>query len=239
MDQAVRGILIHTTRYSDQAIIARIFTESHGLKSFIVRSGKTLKSSKSHYLQPLNVLEFEMNYREQANLHNLKNIAFAHRFTEIPFHPIKGSIVLFMDEIIHKTLEEDYSNPVLYHFLVQALLVLDSETLTANFPIWFLLELSRHYGFYPQENEEGNVEFFDLNTGVFCKHQPALNQFLQGEGAKGLAAFVEFDYSVAREVPLSPLIRRSLLEGMVLFLQLHLQNVKNIRSLAVLKEVFG
>src|SRR5688572_26087054 len=150
MNQLVRGILIRSIRYSDKAFICAIFTDTFGLKSFMVRSGTGAKSSKAHFLQPLTVIEFETHFRENVRIQNLKNIGLSLRFNEIPFDPVKAGVALFMSELLGKTLEDGYKNDKLFEFLLQSLAVLDHETQVPNFPIWFIIELSGFYGFYPQ-----------------------------------------------------------------------------------------
>ncbi|MCC6600067.1 MAG: DNA repair protein RecO [Crocinitomicaceae bacterium] len=237
MNQLVRGIIIRTTRYSDKSFICQMLTDQFGLRSFMVRSGNTPKASKAHLLQPLTVIEFEMHLRENMRIQNLRNIQLSQRFNEIPFNPVKAGISLFISEILWKTLEDGYKNDALFGFLTQTLAVLDHETRVANFPAWFLAELSGFYGFYPQI-VQGKGDFFDLKAGMFCSVAPAHSFFLGKETGAEMKKIISHDYSAIREVNIPAGIRKKLLDSLVLYLQLHLDKIRSIESLAVLHEVF-
>jgi DNA repair protein RecO (recombination protein O) len=236
MEQTLKGILIHTIRYNDNQLIVRIFTSKFGLKSFLVRSGKTQKSSKINLLQPLSLIEFEAALKEQSRIHPLKNLRSAHPWQSIPYDASKSAIVLFLNEVIYKTIPDDYINEPLFQLLWDALILLDDTMDAKNFHIWCLLEITRHYGFYPQTDEE--TTFFDMELGSFVDRLPAHKDFMDTEESKVMHEMLDKEWPEVQDLVLNGDLRKRVLMSLVRYIRIHLESLREIKSLEVLHEVF-
>ena len=65
MDHKTRGIILHTIKYSESSVIAKIYTEKFGLLSFLVKGVRASKSkNKASMMQPLTLLDMVISYRE-------------------------------------------------------------------------------------------------------------------------------------------------------------------------------
>ena len=235
MEQRTKGIVFQAIKYKDNQIIAKIFTERYGLKAFMVRSGKSAKTSVIPLLQPLTIVELTTQAKENSSLLQLKQLRLATPFSDIPFNPIKSSIVLFLDEILTKTIAEDYQNDDLFTFLEYALLLLDQSNDIKNFHLWFLMELSRHYGFYPSI-EDSTAAYFDFNTGESQDFKPSHPNYIEGKAKELWFKLVDQKFEEISQIPLSGEDRRGMLEHLVKYIQLHLENLREIKSLEVLRE---
>lgn len=72
---------MHTTKYSETSIIARIYTEKFGLLSFMVKGVRSAKSkSKASMMQPLSLLDLEFQYHENRGLLYIKEFTRAHTY---------------------------------------------------------------------------------------------------------------------------------------------------------------
>lgn len=238
MEQRTKGIVFQAIKYKDNQIIAKIFTERYGLKAFMVRSGKSAKTSVIPLLQPLTIVELTTQAKENSSLLQLKQLRLATPFSDIPFNPIKSSIVLFLDEILTKTIAEDYQNDDLFTFLEYALLLLDQSNDIKNFHLWFLMELSRHYGFYPSI-EDSTAAYFDFNTGESQDFKPSHPNYIEGKAKELWFKLVDQKFEEISQIPLSGEDRRKMLEHLVKYIQLHLENLREIKSLEVLRELFS
>lgn len=236
MDLTLKGILIHVIRYNDNQLIVRVFTSKFGLKSFLVRSGKTQKSSKINLLQPLSLIEFETIIKEQSRIHPLKNVRSAHPWQSIPYDPAKSAIVLFLNEVIYKTLPDDYLNEPLFQFLWDGLILLDDTIDAKNFHIWCLLEITRHYGFYPQLEDE--TRFFDKELGGFVDRLPPHKDFMDEEESAVLREMLDKEWPEVQDMVLSGELRKRVLTSLVRYVRIHLESLREIKSLEVLHEVF-
>jgi len=237
MDSVHQGIIIQTTKYSDQKIIARVFLKQLGLLSFIVRTGKTAKSIQTGIIQPLSLVEFESVIKENQQIHPIKNIRRACVLNSIPIDPYKSTIVLFLNEVIQKTIPDNYSNPALFKFLWDAIILLDDSVDSRNFHLWCLLEIARHYGFYPQLSDE-NANYFDLKSSFFCSSHPTHSMFLEKSESDILLQIIDKEWPEVQNMPMRSSGRQKLLTGLVLYIMHHLENSREIKSLNILREVF-
>jgi DNA repair protein RecO (recombination protein O) len=239
VEQRTKGIVFQTIKFKDHQLIVRIFTERFGLKAFIVRSGKTAKSNLAPYLQPLTIVECSARVKENTDLCTLSNLRIAHPFSHIPFDPVKSSIALFLNEILYKTIADDYQNDDLFEFLVNSLQWLDQSESVRNFHLWFLMELTRYYGFYPSGIEHANDLYFDLAQGTYTALRPAHRNYLEGGIKEQWTAILACNYATIDGIALSGKDRKTMLDYIILYIKLHLDNLREIKSLDVLHSVFS
>jgi hypothetical protein len=65
MLQKTKGIVLHSLKYSENSIIVKIYTESFGLVSYLVRSVRSKKSAlKTGIFQPLTLLEMVVYHKK-------------------------------------------------------------------------------------------------------------------------------------------------------------------------------
>ena len=58
MIEKTRGIVLHVTEYAEASIIAKVYTESKGLQSFLINGVRKQKARFAHNLfQPLSLIE--------------------------------------------------------------------------------------------------------------------------------------------------------------------------------------
>lgn len=234
----LKGIVFQSIRFKDTQFIVRIYTQELGLKSFLIRSGKSAKTNILPMIQPLNMVEIEANFKENQKLITPKSIRLATSYASIPFDPVKSAVALFLDEILYKTIADDYQNEQLFTFLEFALLSFDQLEITRNFHLWFLIELTKYYGFYPQINDPGDG-YFDLMQGESAAVMPKHRFYLEGFWKEKWLFFIDKKLMEANEIPLGGAERKYLLELSVQYIQLHLENAREIKSLDVLHEVFS
>jgi DNA repair protein RecO (recombination protein O) len=157
-----KGIVLNQIKYRETSIITKIYTEDFGLKSYIVNGVRT-KSSKTKIglFQPLTLLDLVVYYKEKTTLHRISEIKCYSPYKSIPFEIKKSSIVLFLSEILNKTLKEEISNKELFDFLSTSLIYFDEvKEDYHNFHLQFLFQLSAFLGFFPSNLDDilGNEE---------------------------------------------------------------------------------
>ena len=76
-----RGIVLHTVKYSETSVIAKIYTERFGLVSYIIKGVRSVKSkTKASLLRPLTLLEMEVANRENKQLQFIKEFRRAYNY---------------------------------------------------------------------------------------------------------------------------------------------------------------
>ena len=75
MLHTTKGIVIHHFKYAEKSVIAKIYSQKHGLQSYIINGVRSKKSkNKAVYLQPLSLVEINGVHKEKSSLQQLKNI---------------------------------------------------------------------------------------------------------------------------------------------------------------------
>lgn len=215
------GIVFRFTRYGETSIIVTIFTSQFGLQSYMV-NGVRSKSGKGKIAlyQPLTLLDLVVYHKESSTISRIKEAKCLRPYRTIYRDVHKTTIALFIEEILNKSVKEESHAADLCDFLVDALTTLDEMSKPENFHLVFLLKLSRHLGFQPQEVSEvvgGRVMDF-------------------GED-EAMAQLIEADFSTP--LSLTQQQRRNLLDALLRFYSMHVENFGQVKSLAVLREILS
>jgi DNA repair protein RecO (recombination protein O) len=145
-----KGIVLKNIPYGETSVISKIFTAQIGLQSYIINGVRSAKhAGKAVLLQPLSIIEIVAYYRANKQLERVTEIKGVHQLNSIPFHIHKQTIIMFMNEVLLKVIHEHEPLEHLFYFIEQFILTLDAEKeCKPNTPILFLIELSKHLGFY-------------------------------------------------------------------------------------------
>jgi DNA repair protein RecO (recombination protein O) len=235
MNLTAQGIVIHTIRYSDSKLIIKILCNNIGYKACMVRSSKKPGNASQHLFQPLRIIEFETDYQEVNKFISIKSPRLASPLHNLATDPVKMAMTLFMDEVLAKTLADDYANDNLFYFLKNSILLLDDAVDAKNFHLWWLIEITRHYGFYPTKSEGA---YFDLQQAQFTTIRPLHPHYLEQQATATLFQLLDLEWPQAQQLELHSYIRKELLHALVNYLKLHLDNLREIKSLDVLHAVF-
>jgi DNA repair protein RecO (recombination protein O) len=230
-----KAIVISSLKYQEKSLIVRCFTQSDGLKSYFVPSAFSTKKSsqKIAYFQPFSILEIEANHKNKGTLEYFKEIKLAHSFQSIPTDIVKSSMLLFLSEMLHHSVKEEEKNENLYTFLETALLWLDNHEEITNFHLIFLIQMTKFFGFFP-DNVEGN--YFEMVDGIFLEYQGA--SCLNFQETDLLKILLGLKFENTKKLFLAT-ERQQLLKIIIDYYTIHLDGFKKPKSLDVLKEVFA
>jgi DNA repair protein RecO (recombination protein O) len=234
-----RGIVFRSLKYGETSVIADIFTEEKGLRSFIAGSVRKAKSSMSYGLfQPMTVVDLIGYFRDDLDhLNRLKEMRAAEVYSAIPFDIRRGAVALFMAEICRKSIHAGDENPELFEFLLDNLRWLDTtKQPLANLHLHFLLHLPAYLGFQPQYEQDGEV-FFDLKEGVFSPVPPLHTLYLEPQQAMPLLDLLHTPLEQCHEIALTRPERKALLQGLLQFYQLHVPGFVEVNTPDILELV--
>jgi DNA repair protein RecO (recombination protein O) len=241
MLQTSRGIVLQQIKYSETALIVKIYTAGAGLKSFMIH-GARKKNAKIRpiHLQHLSLVEIVFNNRDNAGLQHLRELSPVYSFTGIPFDIRKSSVALFINELILKSVREEEPNQHLFDFLFHSIQLLDTtHENTANFHLLFAVKLTRYLGFYPSGEYSEATPLFNLGEGVFCNMNSLPESFLDNASAKLLDVLIRCDYSNFGTLSIEKKQRQYLLAGIVSYYKNHIAGFGELKSLSVLTEVMS
>ena len=239
MENLIQGIVLQSIRYGDTSLIVKVLTRNQGLRSYMVKGAFNRNSkNKAALFQNLHLINYvETGKPNKDHLGYLKDVQLSSVYQSIPFLMNKSAILMFVSELLSKTITEQEQNEALFDFVVQSMLWLDLvEQNYANFPLFFTLELTRHLGFYPKTNHKPGC-CFDMMEGSFACDYPLHPYYLDKESASMLSEFLDKRVDEACSIPLRVNQRRELLDGLIIFMRLHAPVMNEFHSHEVLKSV--
>lgn len=239
MDDTIQGIVLQSIRYGDTSLIVKVFTRSLGLRSYMVKGALNHNAkSRAALFQNLHLINYvETGKPNKSSLGYMKDVQLSTVYQSIPFEMHKSAILMYVSELLSKTLTEQEQNEPLYDFIERSLLWLDLVHQDyANFPLFFTLELTRHLGFYPKTNHETGY-CFDMMEGSFAHDYPLHPYYLDNEDALLLSQLLNAGIDEACHIPLNVGQRRAVLDGLIVFMRLHAPVMNDFYSHEVLKTV--
>ena len=235
-----RGIVLGTLKYGEKGVIVHMLTDLYGRQSYMVQGVRpTARGSKMALLQPMFAVEFEGLVSSKMSMHRIKELSPALTLQSTPFDVRKSTMALFMAEVLYRLVRDVEPSSPLFDFVCRAVQSLDEATVgVANYHLKFLVELSRHMGFYPASDyREGDV--LDMREGVFVGCAPLHGDVMSVENSRTLATLMTTDFEQLGTIPMNRHSRDSFLTAMLDYFAYHLDSVGGIRSVEILRTVFG
>lgn len=208
-------IVLGTTKVGENALVVHTLSREWGRRGFLVRSAR--KTGTALFL-PLNILEADVVENPKSELWSLKGILLKDALPGIREDLQKNTMTLFLAEVLFRTLREGVNEDGLYEWCVGSILTLNAlESDYANFPVRFLLELSGALGFRPS---------FDDIAPFAGEHLPQMKALVTGS------------FTECMLLPLSGAVRNALCEELLQYLSYHTDSNIQVKSLAVLRELY-
>jgi DNA repair protein RecO (recombination protein O) len=229
------ALVLKKTPYSDNSAIFSIFTQSHGILTFMVQ-GMHGKSGKAAILQPGNLIEMVFYYQNNRNLKRIKEIRLMEGFGGYSENPVQLQVMTFCVELLQKSLPEEQEDPAIFSFVAKKLVQLAKLEELSWFPLKFLLDFAEVSGLglqLPTEEKEG---YFLLESNENSKYGRDLNplQYLDKEETMACSELMK-----SGECALSMASKRLLTEKLLYYFKIHLFPDKEIRSFPILMEVLS
>jgi len=216
MTGAIEFIVLATTKVGENGLVLHTLSREFGRRGFIVYPGK--KASAALFL-PLNILEADVVENPKSELWSLRGLHARDALAGIRGNLHKNTMTMFLSEVLFRTLRDGAVEDGLYEWCIGSILTLNAlEADFSNFHIRFLLEFAGALGFRPT--------FQDI-APFTSEHAIEMRQMLQSS------------FSEAMLVPLSGSVRNSLCESVLRYLEYHTDQAIRIKSLAVLRELYG
>ncbi|MEO8822118.1 MAG: DNA repair protein RecO [Ginsengibacter sp.] len=241
MIYSTKGIVLRTIKYGETSVITSVFTELFGIQSYLVNGVRTGgKSGKAHFFQPSSILEMEVYHNELKNLQRIKDLKWSVLYKNILSDVTKNSVALFMVELLQKSLKQPETNENLFHFCEDAFLQLDmtDNEITANFPIYFSMQIAQISGFSLQNNYSEKRNIFNLQEGKFSEENVGTTEYISTEINYNISELLKAIHpNDLREIKMSGKTRREILKIMESFYAWHIPEFGTMKTLKVLSEI--
>ena len=242
-----RAIVLHHIRYRDTSIIAKCYTEAFGVQSYMVNGirtaasagGKSKSAISMAYFQPLSAIDMVVYHKPGQPINRISTIAFADVDALQSQNIVKGTMRLFMAEMLLKVLREEEPDQDLFAFLFSALSAFElADSGYENFHLQFLLKLSTYLGF-GLGGSFGTAGYrigLEQQNGLLSGAVQAINhgQSLPSANKDDLLQMPFFAH-----LPMSGHQRSHLLYELLAYYRQHLPEFGTLRSLDVLQAVFA
>ena len=230
-------------KYGETSVIASIFTEVFGIQSYMINGVRTSgKTSKAHLFQPTSLLEMQVYHNELKNLQRIKEVKWSVVYRNVLSDVIKNSVALYIVELLQKCLKQPESNPDLFHFCEDALLQLDVSDveITANFPIYFALQLAQFLGFTLQDNYSEQRPLFSISEGSFVESTSSVTDHLSIATSSLISQLLKAIHpNELDQIKLNRNARREILQSIQSYYEWHIPDFGTMKTLPVLSAILN
>jgi DNA repair protein RecO (recombination protein O) len=211
------------------------------MQSYLINGVRKNKGSiRPSQLQPLTILELEAYHQQNKNLQRIKELKCIPQLNTLHFNMFKSAIGMFMAEVIYRSIkEENQPDTNLFEYLNSTIQILDMEQeRTANYPLFFLINLSRFLGFYPKLNTSGTTTMgFNFRDGEFEPYDDKSPFQIDLVSSQLLIELMRCTYNEQKLMQIHGQHRKQLIQALVLYYNQHLSGFSNMRSHEILAEV--
>lgn len=236
MQVKTQAIVLSALRYQEKSLIVKCLTKDFGLKTYFIRNAfsKQQKGLNSAYFQPLNQLFVEAVHKNKGSMEYINELKLMYPYQTISQDFYKTSVSIFLAEVLSNCIKEEQANAELYLFLETSLIWFDEHDFTADFHLWFLLNVTKYLGFYPDDSDEESF-YFNPMEGSFTNQY--VSECFNEEETVLFRKLLNIPFS-SKQSLLKNAERRNLLKLVLRYYEIHIVNFKQIRSLEILPELF-
>ena len=235
------AIVISTLKYGDSSLIARCYCKKLGLKSFMLKGILSYKKGplKKSLFQPLSIIKIITQVKNENNegLHFINEARVCFPLIEIPADIKKNTVALFLSEVMTRVItEEGAPNSPLYLFIQKNIIHLEEKQFSPLFHLKFMMDLSQHLGFYPNQSNL-KEDFFDMESGCFCSSSYS-NYVIGGDLVVAFKKLLGTNFETLNDLTIPNSLRVKVLSVLLDYFNLHLQGFGKIKSVDILHEIF-
>lgn len=240
-----KAIILRSVPYGDTSLIVSAYTELFGIQSYIIKGARKVSKkggSQVQYLQPAALLDLVVYHNELKHLQLIKEMKWAVIYKGVLSDVTRYSIALYLVELLGRSIKQVETNPELFEFVENTLMVLDEAQISAvaNIPLHFSLHLAAKLGFQIEANYDAGHPVLDLREGRFSDSYPMHQLCLDGELAAFTFELLKTDNPITLyRLKLNQAMRRQLLQAYSLFYEYHITDFGHLRSVKVLEELLG
>lgn len=235
-------VVLHLTKHGDSGVVIHTIDSLAGRRSLYFRgllNGKN-SAARSHF-HPLSILDIVAATSPKSSLAYLREYSRNIDLNSIVGEPYKGSIAMFISEVLYRSLRSDDGDNSLFPWLVKSITTLDAITTSiANFHLYWLTAYCCRLGFQPEDNYSAENQIFSVENSIFCTSNPQnAPLFFTKEESLLLHQMLTLPLPEALALPLSASKRVAFSKRMIQYLSYHLGCEINIKSLSALHDLFN
>jgi DNA repair protein RecO (recombination protein O) len=230
-----RALVLQAIRHGDRKQILRLYTQQHGAITVVAVPSRSPSSKiRPASLLPLSLIDAQLSVHESRDIHRLSesSVYFVPRHS--PWSPAALAVGQFINEVLLKCMREQHANPPLYSLAEHAVMALDDDRLPPSFHLVFLKRLAALMGIAPQNNCSESEPYFDCREGCFSKVSLSFPLGLSHADSVLLSQFLTNENRSFTRTE-----RNVILEVMEVYFRFHVPAFGELKSIAVVREIFA
>ena len=239
MREKNKAIVLDIRHHNEKTDIITIYTDLHGRVVTLSPVSASVKGkARRARLQPLSVIETELNFNPEKEFHRLGGVSPAAVWSDIYYHPMKRLTAFFIAEFLNKLLRATMPDTELWQFIYSSLEDFDNMTEGYNdFHIIFLFRLLKFAGIQPNSENYEKGYFFDMREGKFVYNIPSHNDLLKDQEAAFASIAHRLNYTNIRKLKLTAHARRRILSSLLKYYAIHFPGTGNLKTLNTLSGI--
>lgn len=188
-------------------------------------------------LMPLSVIECEADIRPGRDIHTMSNVRAIDALHGLRSDPVKGSVAMFLAEVLAGVLREGPADRGVWHFIAGSIRTLDrmDPRRVANFHLCFLYGLGQCLGVAPDATDYAPGRVFDMRDGCFRSSAPLHADFLSPMESRAVWAVSRLTYANMHGWRMSRQQRQAVLDIILDYYAMHYAPMSGLKSLDVLR----
>lgn len=232
MGEKIRGIVVDVRRHNDNTDVVTLFTPKLGRISFLsAASASKAGKMRRARLQPLAIINTEIKYNPNKELHRLGAFSLETVWTGLYSHPHKQLIVMFVAEFLNRLLRASMPDENLWEFIGNSIAYFDKQQRGVNdFTVAFLASLLPFAGIQPDGREYRPGYYFDMQEGRFSEERPSHPDYLEGREAAFAALLTRINFTNIKVLKLQTSQRSQIIRGLLRYYSIHFPGVAMMKT---------
>ena len=211
-----------------------------GRKSFFLRGLGRNNSVLLSNFHPLSMLDVVAASSPKSSMSYLREYTPAYQLNALRSDIYKSPIALFISELLYRCMREDECSGELFDFICDSIVALDGfKGSAANFHLWFLVAFAARLGFFPNNDYSEDKPLFNIASASFVAPFAYQQGVFSPENSRLLHLILALPFEEVMKLEMSGRRRSAFSQEMVDYLSHHLGISINIKSLAILHEIFS
>ena len=218
-----------------------MYTREKGAMSVLIKGMRQRKSGKHNvYFQPFFILDMEVYNKDARGVQLMKEFTPLYIPNGIQENIEKTCVALFIGELLSSIFRNEEKNVDLYDYIDNSVRYLDTcEHSFSNYHIVFITKLFGFLGIEPNQPVDGESLYFDMANGRFNIMPPPHGAYADEEVSMILAKFFTSSFDEAMEIKMNGVLRNRTLDTLIKFASIHTPILREVKSLDVMREIFG
>jgi len=251
MIESVEAVVLRTLNHGDTSKIVTLYSREAGRLKMIAKGIRSPKNKSVGLFQPTHHIQAAYYTKAHSELQLFKSGELVQGFYHLESDLDRLTLAQVVVELVERASENDEPHEAVFALLVKTLERLNDKDSRASLTYWFFhLRFLTEMGFRP-ETDRCQLCGSSLREGALlrpreagmtcqtCQPRESADIALPPELVQAVHRLSDDQWGELADLNFSPTIRRRLWDFLWRYTHYHLESTRNMRSLAVLNQLYG